>query len=299
MKRPALIVLPVLIVLPLVLAACSGGGSEGAGGSGGGSTVVDSAVGSVEASGREPSRYAADKALASRSAVSVIGPRIVRTATLRVSIAHGRFDEAWQSAGSIATSDGGYVASSSESRDGKGHRTSGTLVLRVRSDRFDDATTRLADLGRVTGRKESGQDVSAEFVDLQARRRHLEAVEAQLLKLLEQADSVPAALAVQSKLDDVQLALEETRGQLRYLDDQTSFATITLSLAERAAAGAGDEDGGVLDAWADGAHAFGRVAAATFVFLATIAPVLILLGAIAFAGWYASRRRAAAAHGAK
>jgi len=296
MKRLALL---VLLVLSLAVAACSSGSSESASEGGGASTVGETAVGGAEPAGKEPSRMAATKDSTGWSAVSVIGPRIVRTASLRLSIAHGRFDEAVQSAGSIATSDGGFVASSSESRNGKGHGTSGTLVLRVRSDRCDDAMTRLSDLGRVTGREESGQDVSAEFVDLQARRRHLEAVEAQLLKLLEQADSVPAALAVQSKLDDVQLALEETRGQLRYLDDQTSFATITLSLVERAPLGSGGDGGGVLDAWADGAHAFGRVTAATFVFMATIAPVLILLGAVAFAGRYAVRRRAAAAHGAK
>ncbi len=46
-------------------------------------------------------------------------------------------------------------------------------------------------------------------------------------------------------------------------------------------AGAAGDDGGVLDAWADGARAFANVAAATFVVLATIAPVLLLLALVA------------------
>jgi hypothetical protein len=150
---------------------------------------------------------------------------------------------------------------------------------------------RLGEVGRTAGREESGQDVSAEFVDLEARQRHLEAVETQLLKLLERAGSVSAALAVQSKLNDVQLELERVRGRLRYLDDQTSFATISIALRERApAAAAGGDDGGILDAWAEGARAFATVASRTFVALATVAPILLLLALLGLGVRYAYRR---------
>jgi hypothetical protein len=149
---------------------------------------------------------------------------------------------------------------------------------------------RLGEVGRVAGREESGQDVSAEFVDLEARQRHLEAVETQLLKLLERAGSVSAALAVQSKLNDVQLELERVRGRLRYLDDQTSFATISIALRERVPAAAGGDDGGILDAWAEGARAFATVAGRTFVALATVAPILLLLALLGLAVRYAHRR---------
>ena len=150
----------------------------------------------------------------------------------------------------------------------------------------------LADVGRLDDRREEAQEVSAEFVDLQSRKRHLEAVERQLLVLLERAKSVPAALAVQSKLNETQLQLEETRGRLRYLDDQTSFATISVNLRERLPVAAGGKDG-VLEAWKDGAEAFAHVAGRTFVVIATIAPVLLLLGLAALGARVFVRRRVA------
>ncbi len=75
------------------------------------------------------------------------------------------------------------MVSSSESRDPGAKVTTGTMVLRVPQASVlgrDEPSRRI---GKVSGREESGQDVSAEFVDLESRKRHLEAVETQLLTL--------------------------------------------------------------------------------------------------------------------
>ncbi len=100
-----------------------------------------------------------------------------------------------------------------------------------------------------------------------------------------------SALAVQSNLNDTQLQLEEARGRLRYLDDQTSYATISIVLGERVAPVAASSDGGIVDAWSDGAQAFLAVAAWTFVAVATIAPLALLAGLVLAAVWFARRRR--------
>jgi hypothetical protein len=149
----------------------------------------------------------------------------------------------------------------------------------------------LAGLGRVEAQEEAGSDVSQELVDLQARIRHLEAVEAQLLGFLEQADTVAEALAVQTELNRVQLELEQARGRLGYLEDQVAFATISLDVRERqvAAEEAGGGGWGIVDAWRDAGTGFVTVVGWIFVAAATIAPLLLLL-ALAFvaarlAGW--------------
>jgi hypothetical protein len=277
------------VALVLALAACSGGDDEGASGDSGGGAAL-AGRGTLEGT----DEGAADEAgtpVASAVPGPGIGPRIIQTASLRLVVARGGFDQAIEEARNVAGSLGGFVVSSSESRDPGAKFTTGALVLRIPNAAYADAMSRLDDIGKVSGREESGQDVSAEFVDLEARKRHLEAVETQLLKLLQRADDVPAALAVQAKLDDVQLRLEEVRGRLRFLDDQTAFATISLALRERAAVpGPGSDDGGILDAWADGARAFVNVAAGTFVVLATIAPVLLLLALVGFGLRVAFRR---------
>ena len=298
MTRKTLVTLAALaLALSFSLVACSSGDDEGgsaAGSTSGGDVAVDAAAG--ELSGSEEALGVPDVGRDEAQGSSAVplpgaGPRVIQTAALRLAIFRGGFDQAVEEARSIAGSLGGFVVSSTESRDPGAKITTGTLVLRVPGPAYADAMRRLGDIGKVTAREESGQDVSAEFVDLEARKRHLEAVETQLLKLLEQAENVAAALAVQAKLNDVQLVLEQVRGRLRYLENQTAFATISLALREQLpGAGSGGDDGGILDAWADGARAFANVAAGTFVVLATIAPVLILVALLALVLRFALRR---------
>jgi hypothetical protein len=298
-RRTLATVLPVVLGLSLSLVACSSSDGDDSGAGMTGASVDEAALepagsgqgeASDESASGEPAA-AEGTPVANSPALPGASPRIIQTASLRLVVARGGFDQAVEEARSIAGGLGGFIVSSSESRDPGAKITTGTLVLRVPGTAYANAMRRLDDVGRVAAREESGQDVSAEFVDLEARQRHLEAVETQLLTLLERADNVPAALAVQSKLNEVQLQLEQVRGRLRYLDDQTAFATISLALREKAPeAGPGGDDGGILDAWADGARAFASVAAGTFVVLATIAPVVLLLALLALALRVAFRR---------
>jgi hypothetical protein len=155
----------------------------------------------------------------------------------------------------------------------------------------------LTSLGTVEQRTERGEDVSRDFVDLEARERHLEAVEIQLLGFLDDTGTIKEALAVQGRLNEVQLQLEQVKGQLRFLEDQTSLATITLSVSEIDADAlpievveTADNGWGVVDAWWVAVRGFLAVAGGAFVVLATAGPILLVVG-IAFVGWRIVRRR--------
>jgi len=112
-----------------------------------------------------------------------------------------------------------------------------TVVLRVPNEHFDEALARLRDAA-TTVRHESraGQDVTAQYVDLESRLRHLRAKEAQLLEFLDQAEDTEATLAVYEQLSATQAEIEQVVGQMRYLEDQTALATITVSLTPDALA---------------------------------------------------------------
>jgi hypothetical protein len=238
------------------------------------------------------SAVAGDESAAQPASLPVpgVGPRVIQTASLTISLRPGRFDQAVDEARMTAATVGGFVVSSSENEARQGRPQRGTLVVRVPARSYADAVARLSDVGRVETRRESGQDVSAEFVDLEARARHLGAVERQLLELLDRADTVAAALAVQSKLNEVQLELEQTRGRLRYLDDQVSFATISLSLHERGADMKADDDEGwgIVDAWETAARGFVAAVGWILVAVATAAPFV----AVAVLAWLLARSAA-------
>ena len=273
MKKLALL---VPLVLALAVAACNSGNSDNAasGGTGGGGDVAE---GSAEASPGGGGSKASDRAVSS-SAVPQVGPQVVKTANLRLGIAHGSFEDKVGEAHAVADSYAGFVVESFASQ-GSGKRIAeGSLVLRIPAESYDSALSRLRELGKVESLEESGQDVSKEFVDLNARIRQLRAVEAQLLELLQRADDVPAALAVQNQLSQVQLDLEQARGRLQYLDNRVAFATISMSMHELGVVAPKDGGFKIVAAWATAGSAFLTVVGWLFIGIAVAAPVLILLG---------------------
>ena len=270
MKKLALL---VPLVLALSVSACNSGSESTAGSTGGG----DVAEGSAEASPGGGGLKASDGGVSS-SAVPQVGPQVVKTASLRLGIAHGSFEDKVGEAHAVADSYAGFVVESFASQ-GSGKRIAeGSLVLRIPAESYDSALSRLRELGKVESLEESGQDVSKEFVDLNARIRQLRAVEAQLLELLQRADDVPAALAVQNQLSQVQLDLEQARGRLQYLDNRVAFATISMSMHELGVVAPKDGGFKIVAAWATAGSAFLTVVGWLFIGIAVAAPVLILLG---------------------
>jgi Domain of unknown function (DUF4349) len=273
----------VLLALALAVSAgCTSGGDDEAASGGGGSSAEPSAA---EDSVSRKEAGGGDLAVAQPppSSVPQVGPQVVQTASLRLAVERGEFDAAIDEAGSIAAGLGGFVVNSSASQGSERRLVRGTIVVRVPAGSYDEAIEALRNLGKVEARTESGQDVSQEYVDLGARIRHLQAVESQLLELLDRANSVAAALAVQRQLSQVQLELEQARGRLQYLDDRVAFASISLEIHEQLLPVAVQEDGGfgIVEAWKKAGQGFLAVIGWTFVVLATAAPIVLLL-ALAF-----------------
>jgi hypothetical protein len=277
-----------LASLLLALTACQGGGDEsGAAGGGGDDAAAETAA--VEEG--EASLVAQPSGGQRGSTLPALGPRVIQTASLSLTVPEKEFLPVVDRARNIAIGLGGFVVGSSSSQGREQRLVSGTLELRVPSRSYGRALERLSALGRVESSEESGQDVSQEFVDLEARGRHLEAVERQLLELLERADTVAAALSVQSQLNQVQLELEQVRGRLRFLDDQVAYATISLAVREGQAVVEKEESAwGIVDAWGTAAHGFVAVVGWIFVVAATIAPVVLLLLLAILGGRFALRR---------
>src|SRR5206468_5183843 len=155
------------------------------------------------------------------------GPDIVKTARMAVEVKKGGFETAFDAATMIAARYGGYAQDSSV----RGTRArSGNLTIRIPAASFEQAMNDLRRLGSVQGQDISGQDVTSEFVDLNARLRTWQAQESVLLRLMRRATSIESTLRVQNELQDVQFRIEEIKGQLRLLESQTSLATIDVSL---------------------------------------------------------------------
>jgi hypothetical protein len=138
----------------------------------------------------------------------------------------------------------------------------------------------------------SGQDVTNQYVDLNARLLTWQTQEAVLLRLMKRATSVEATLRVQTNLQDVQFRIEQIKGQLRVLENQTDLATIDLSMHEPGAAihpqqrPVRDERPSLAEAWTKAVDGFLGVLYATVVGLGYLVPIAL----IALAVWFAVRR---------
>ena len=112
-------------------------------------------------------------------------------------------------------------------------RTDDTVEIRVPARSFDDAMGQIQELGDVTSRNVQVLDVSEEFRDLETRIHTLEVMRARVEQLLQQAQGVEAALAVEQHLERITVELERLRGRVRYLADRVAFSTITVRFGAR------------------------------------------------------------------
>jgi hypothetical protein len=113
--------------------------------------------------------------------------------------------------------------------------TSGTMTLRVPSKDFSSAMESIKKMATVVKSESvSGQNVTEEYIDLQARLKTLQAEEAQYLAILERASTVEEILKVTDYLSNVRAEIESLQGRLQYLENQTDYSTITLAVYEEA-----------------------------------------------------------------
>jgi len=136
---------------------------------------------------------------------------------------------------SITGARGGFVVTSEskqrQSSDSSKHDFDLTLVIRVPAPQFTATLDQIRAIGgRIIGEKETGQDVTEEFIDLEARIKTQKALESQFLEIMKQANKVADALEVQRQIAQVRTEIEKLEGRKRFLENRSSLSTITVNL---------------------------------------------------------------------
>lgn len=279
----------LLLTLMLVAGACSATDDDSGGGDAA-REVPEAEAGSARSeshAGLEP-QSAGDsgggsgsgdgfEVASSAAPVPRVGQAIVKDAALVVEVIPNGLRDAVDDAIALAADHGGFVLSTSIE---DARRGLADLRLRVPSESFEEALAGLERLGDVKREEISGRDVTEEFVDLEARLRHLEAQERVLLGLMDDATTVVGSIRVQRQLTPVQLDIERIRGRMRFLEDRTSLGTIALTLREKGIVAA--EQGPLGKALSDARAAFVSVLAGAIVVGGFLLPAALLAALIAF-----------------
>jgi len=136
---------------------------------------------------------------------------------------------------SIAEAHSGFVVTSEakqrESNDPAQRTLDIKLVVRVPSNQFGSAFDEIRRLaGNTPEEHVTSQDVTEDFIDLEARIKTQKALEAQFLEIMRQANKIADALEVQRQLAEVRTDIEKLEGRKRFLENRSSLSTINVNI---------------------------------------------------------------------
>lgn len=158
------------------------------------------------------------------------GPMIVRTASL--TLVTKEFDKARPAVEEIVRQHHGYAAELTVNAPGGAGRTL-TATLRVPADQLDAALEELKKLGRVEQESQGGEEVTQQYIDLNARLKNARTTEERLIDVLrERTGKVKDVLAVEQEIARVRGEIEQMEAESKNLEHQVRYAALELRLSE-------------------------------------------------------------------
>lgn len=227
--------------------------------------------------GRSPGDSVQLESALSEESGSAIDTKIIRTGYVTIEVRD--VTGSVEALKSLVVSKNGYVSSSSIS-EGYNKRLTGTVVLRIPAAEFDATMAGVKAVGTVKSVSTQGQDVTEEYIDLQAQKTSYENQLAQYNQIMKRATNVSDVIEIQQQIDRVQTRLNQLEGRLRYLNSRIDMSTITVNLQEPEPLG-GESGPSFISAINEGIAGFFGMIFFIIIVLFTLVPV-IFIGAVAY-----------------
>ncbi|HYM98037.1 MAG TPA: DUF4349 domain-containing protein [Candidatus Sulfotelmatobacter sp.] len=294
--------LVVLVAILAAAAACGGAASSvgtsessnlalrqtGSSAAGGGTTAAPQ-PGKVSG---QPSQSGAANPSGTDAVPVLQGPPVIRQAQLNLTVGSGTFDSKLAEVRGLVESEQGYIAGTdAQSAPSDNQIRTGVINFMVPAANFDATIDLLSKVGKVQSEHITGQDVSAQYVDLRARLANAQAQHDAMLALLAKAQSIQDIIAVQTQIGQITGQIEQLEGQIKYLDQNTSYSTVTVAITEAGAPvqTSPSDSWGFATALSQAAHNFVTTVNYVITGLGALGPVIVLLGL----GYLVWRRRRA------
>jgi hypothetical protein len=156
------------------------------------------------------------------------------------------------------------------------------LIIRVPSKNFDLFLKEISKGVTYFDNKEiSSQDVTAEFIDIEARLKAKKNLENRYLELLKKANKVSEMLEIEGQLSAVREEIETKEGQLNYMQNRVSFSTITVKFYKPIAGESGATVSYGMKIWNAIVSGFNSISS-WFINLVSIWPFIIIVITIVF-----------------
>jgi hypothetical protein len=155
---------------------------------------------------------------------------IIHQAQLQLNVKD--FEKAEQNIEKKVNEYGGYIVESNVYREDE-KSVSGNITVRIPEKHFQKFLTATeGEAAEIIERMVTGQDVTEQYVDLESRVKSKRAVEARLLDFMSDAEKTEDLLKISSDLAIIQEEIEVIVGKMNYLENQTSYSTVEISMFE-------------------------------------------------------------------
>ncbi len=240
--------LPLLVILAAVLAACGSAAQESARFS---ELSMDEPAASAAAAAPTPAPATASDAMAAPAMAedffsstdqlrggdpvpsfqevqaSVAAQERIIVRTVSMSLVASDVSQTVDQIGAVSRELGGWVVTTDRSS-----KHYGFVAIRVPAQVLDDAVARLRRLAvEVASESSTSDDVTDEYVDSQSRLKTLHATEESMLQLMQQAASVEDTLLVRKELVEIQAEIEVLLGRIKFLEQTAAFSLINVDLS--------------------------------------------------------------------
>lgn len=165
-----------------------------------------------------------------RALVLPTGPMVIRTAVL--ALVSDDFDHARSKLEDILKRHHGYLGQLTAAGSQESARTL-EATLRVPADQLDATISELKSLGRVDGESQKGEEVSQQYVDLQARLSNARETEQTLLDILRhRTGKLSDVLQVEQEIASVREEIERMEAEKKNMEKQVAFSTVNMKVTE-------------------------------------------------------------------
>mgnify|MGYP000987956680 CR=1 FL=1 len=126
----------------------------------------------------------------------------------------------------------GYITNETANAvDSRGTKR-GSLQIRIPQYRFEDFLIGMNNFGKLKNSHIYSQDVTEEYIDVESRLKTMRTKEERLLNILNQSGNLSDILAVENELANTRAQLESLEGRMRYLNNQTEYSTVNITVEQ-------------------------------------------------------------------
>ena len=110
---------------------------------------------------------------------------------------------------------------------------SASVRLRIPAANLKDVVGVIEQLGEVSNRSVAAEDVTEQYVDVEARLKNKKELRDRLRQLLQKATSVKDIVMIETELNRVQSDIDAMEARIRSLKGQVDYATVEVNLKRK------------------------------------------------------------------